>query len=60
MSCIIGTIMYCTAAIHIPGPLHSQQSYLGNEAWRYAAYYGAPIQRPYVVLPAAFPVTRRG
>ena len=43
MSCIIGAIMYCTAAMHIAGPVQSAQTYLGNEAWRYATYYGPPV-----------------
>jgi hypothetical protein len=55
MSCIIGAIAYCTAAITIPGPIHSAQSYQGNDAWRYAAYYGPPVLSQYgntITLPA--------
>lgn len=54
MSCIIGAIMYCTAAITVPGPVHSQQSYLGNEAWRYATYYGPPVTGGYVLAIPAY------
>ena len=57
MSCIIGTIMYCTTAMYIHGPVHTLQTYLGNEAWRYTAYYGPPTIQP---MPSFFPVTRRG
>jgi len=43
MNCIAGAIMYCAAAMHIPGPLASGHAYNANEAWRYAAYYQPAI-----------------
>jgi hypothetical protein len=56
MSCIIGAIMYCTATMHISGRLGYAQTYLGNEAWRYAAYYGPPVTSPWRPVVTVAPV----
>jgi len=55
MHCILGAIMYCSAAMAIPGPLASASTYTANEAWRYATYY-----QPAVIAQAMVTPARRG